>query len=76
MCEFLFGDHEETAAYVFFLCEIFVPLIQDLDAEELGGNISWLPPNLTERVRETQFSGGFFSGGVQGGIEVLNLEFV
>jgi len=22
----------------------------DLDAEELGGNISWLPPNLTERV--------------------------
>ncbi|CAL1125743.1 unnamed protein product [Cladocopium goreaui] len=23
----------------------------DLDPEELGGNVSWLPPNLTERVK-------------------------
>ena len=25
--------------------------VQDLDEEQLGGNVSWLPPNLTERVR-------------------------
>eukprot|EP00435_Cladocopium_sp_Y103_P013393 s2781_g3.t1 len=27
------------------------PPWQDLDPEELGGNVSWLPPNLTERVK-------------------------
>jgi hypothetical protein len=31
---------------------------QDLDPEELGGNVSWLPPNLTERVPQRQAARG------------------
>lgn len=68
---FSLAIHEETVRDVFvsslvnFL--LLFLLIQDLDAEELGGNISWLPPNLTERVRDTQFSGG-----LQGGVQSLD----